>query len=219
MEFGVGNNCIVPLLGCSTWVELPGPYKRSLHHSAVIVVTVRIVLWSLWVKDGEASSVSMTRFEEKMKVELWSWLPSQGEVVQQPQEGNISGCEESSQVYCRLKCGEASSVSMMGFEEKMKSNARGCKHQNHVKSDLFLFGDYNWVKDGEASSVSMTRFEEKMKVELWSWLPSQGEVVQQPQEGNISGCEESSQVYCRLKCGEASSVSMIGFEEKMKVEL
>ncbi|KAI4579640.1 hypothetical protein MJT46_001008 [Ovis ammon polii x Ovis aries] len=172
-----------------------------------------------WVKDGEASSVSMTRFEEKMKVELWSWLPSQGEVVQQPQEGNISGCEESSQVYCRLKCGEASSVSMMGFEEKMKSNARGCKHQNHVKSDLFLFGDYNWVKDGEASSVSMTRFEEKMKVELWSWLPSQGEVVQQPQEGNISGCEESSQVYCRLKCGEASSVSMMGFEEKMKVEL
>ena len=43
--------------------------------------------------------------------------------------------------------------------------------------------------------------------------------MQQPQEGNISGCEESSQVYCRLKCGEASSVSMIGFEEKMKVEL
>ena len=43
--------------------------------------------------------------------------------------------------------------------------------------------------------------------------------MQQPQEGNISGCEESSQVYCRRKCGEASSISMIGFEEKMKVEL
>ena len=38
MEFGVGNNCIVPLLACSTWVELPGPYKRSLSHRAAIFV-------------------------------------------------------------------------------------------------------------------------------------------------------------------------------------
>ena len=37
---GVGNKCIVPVLGCSPWVGLPGPYKRSLHHSAVIVVMV-----------------------------------------------------------------------------------------------------------------------------------------------------------------------------------
>ena len=34
-----------------------------------------------------------------------------------------------------------------------------------------------------------------------------------------SGSQESPQAYCRLKGGEASSVSMIGFKEKMKVEL
>ena len=38
--FGVGNKCIVLVLGYSPWTELPGPYKRSLHHSAVIVVMV-----------------------------------------------------------------------------------------------------------------------------------------------------------------------------------
>jgi putative hemolysin len=54
---------------------------------------------------------------------------------------------------------------------------------------------------------------------MLSQLSSQRKVAQQPQEGNISGCEESSQAYCQLKGGEASSVSRIGFKEKMKVEL
>ena len=36
MVFGVGNKCIMPDLGCSLWVELPGPYKRSLYHCAAI---------------------------------------------------------------------------------------------------------------------------------------------------------------------------------------
>ena len=38
MVFGVGNKCIVPDLGCSLWVELSGPYKRSLSHRAAIFV-------------------------------------------------------------------------------------------------------------------------------------------------------------------------------------
>ena len=38
MVFGVGNKCIMPDLGCSLWVELPGPYKRSLYHRAAIFV-------------------------------------------------------------------------------------------------------------------------------------------------------------------------------------
>ena len=48
MVFGVGNKCIMPVLGWSPWVELPGPYKRSLHHSVIIVVTVKGLLWNLW---------------------------------------------------------------------------------------------------------------------------------------------------------------------------
>ena len=36
MVFGVGNKCIMPDLGYSLWVELPGPYKRSLYHRAAI---------------------------------------------------------------------------------------------------------------------------------------------------------------------------------------
>ena len=32
MVFGVGNKCIMPVLGWSPWVELPAPHKRSLHH-------------------------------------------------------------------------------------------------------------------------------------------------------------------------------------------
>ena len=38
MVFGVGNKCIMPDLGYSLWVELPGPYKRSLYHRAAIFV-------------------------------------------------------------------------------------------------------------------------------------------------------------------------------------
>jgi hypothetical protein len=38
MVFGVGNKCIMPDLGYSLWVELPGPYKRSLYHRAAICV-------------------------------------------------------------------------------------------------------------------------------------------------------------------------------------
>jgi len=36
MVFGVGNKCIMPDLGYSLWVELPGPYKRSLYPRAAI---------------------------------------------------------------------------------------------------------------------------------------------------------------------------------------
>ena len=38
MVFGVGNKCIMADVGCSLWVELPGPYKRSLYHRAAIFV-------------------------------------------------------------------------------------------------------------------------------------------------------------------------------------
>ena len=38
MVFGVGNKCMLPDLGYSLWVELPGPYKRSLYHRAAIFV-------------------------------------------------------------------------------------------------------------------------------------------------------------------------------------
>ena len=38
MVFGVGNKCIMPDLRYSLWVELPGPYKRSLYHRAAICV-------------------------------------------------------------------------------------------------------------------------------------------------------------------------------------
>ena len=38
MVFGVGNKCNMPDLGCSLWVERPGPYKRSLYHQAAIFV-------------------------------------------------------------------------------------------------------------------------------------------------------------------------------------
>jgi len=38
MVFGVGNKCIMPDLGYSLWVELPGPYKRSLYHHTTIFV-------------------------------------------------------------------------------------------------------------------------------------------------------------------------------------
>ncbi|XDA70521.1 hypothetical protein R6Z07F_000889 [Ovis aries] len=46
MDLG-GKQVHQPVLGYSPWVELPGPYKRSLHHSAVIVVTIIDLLWSL----------------------------------------------------------------------------------------------------------------------------------------------------------------------------
>ena len=46
--FWVGNKYIMPVLGWSPWVELPGPYKRSLHHRAVIVMMAKGLLWSLW---------------------------------------------------------------------------------------------------------------------------------------------------------------------------
>ena len=42
-----GKQVHQPVLGCSPWVGLRGPYKRSLHHSAVIVVTTIDLLWSL----------------------------------------------------------------------------------------------------------------------------------------------------------------------------
>jgi len=48
--------------------------------------------------------------------------------------------------------------------------------------------------------------------------PSRGEQNSSLRK-ETSGCQESPQAYCRLKGGEASSVSMIGFKEKMKVEL